>query len=138
MKYLLTLFIIALLAVAAGCSSEGESQQASGDATNQGTKQHSAVEAAREAVAKTEARQLEEGAEITVAGTLGCGHCTYHVGESCSAAIQTTDGAVFILDIAEESEWFQNRYDGTTLEVTGKVQHRGSDVLLKTMSITEL
>lgn len=136
MKYLLTLFAITLLAAAAGCSSGGDSAETA--STEAGTKEHGAVEAAKEVVAQTEARQLEEGAEITVAGKLGCGHCTYHVGEGCSAAIQTAEGSVFILDVAEESEWFQNRFEGASLEVTGKVQHRGADVLLQTSSIIEL
>ena len=96
------------------------------------------VEEAKEVVAKTEAHQLEEGTEITVAGKLGCGHCNYQASDGCSAAIQTAEGAVFILDVAEESKWFQNRFGGAKLEVTGKVQHRGTDVMLQTSSIIEL
>lgn len=143
MKYLLTLSLIALVGIMAACSSGDQSSDSSADAgqTSQQqfeTQSNDAVAAARKAVAETEGRQLEEGSEITVVGTLGCGHCTYHVGENCSAAIQTMAGMVFILDVAEESEWFQNRFDGAELEVTGKVRHKGSDVLLETTAVTEL
>jgi hypothetical protein len=140
MKALLTFSLIAVLAALAACSGGGESQQAQGEVADQQAQSQAktTIDEAEEAVAKTEAKQLEEGSEVTVVGTLGCGHCTYHVGDSCSAAIQTAEGAVYILDVAEESDWFKDRYSGTQLEVTGKIHHRGSEVMLESASITEL
>ena len=135
MKTLLKFVLITLIAAAVGCSGGSDQSEGAADA---GGEQHSAIDAAEEVVAKTESRQLEEGSEVTVAGKLGCGHCNYQVGEGCSAAIQTAEGTIFILDVAEESEWFQKRFGGAKLEVTGKVRHRGADVMLETSAITEL
>lgn len=91
-----------------------------------------------EAAAKTEIASLPEGQEVTVSGKLGCGHCNYHVGTTCSAALQTADGGIYVLDVAEDSEWFQDRYDGLDLKVTGKVHHEGTLVKLEDPNITKL
>lgn len=150
MKYLLILTLVPLFALSAcsGGDTQDQSTQAlnnqqaqTGDRTQSGTEASgakTAIDEAKTAIAQTEQAQLTEGQEITVSGTLGCGHCTYHVGDSCSAALQTKDGAIYILDVAQDSPWFQNRYSGLHLEVTGKVHHDGTLVLLKSTSITEL
>jgi hypothetical protein len=60
-----------------------------------------------------------EGVEVTLAGTLGCGHCNYHVGSSCSAAVKTADGKIYILDVDEDSELFTQRQSGKAVTVVG-------------------
>lgn len=146
MKYL-TMFTALTLLLIAGCSGGGSSEKAADNAkTGTAAGEHTsvadmpkqAIDSAKEAAAKTEIASLPEGQEVTVSGTLGCGHCTYHVGTSCSAALQTADGGIYVLDVAEDSEWFQDRYDGLNLKVTGKVHHEGSLVKLEDPNITKL
>jgi outer membrane murein-binding lipoprotein Lpp len=146
MKYLTTFTALALLLIA-GCSGGGSSDKAADNAqTNAAAGEHTsvadmpkqAIDSAKEAAAKTEIASLPEGQEVTVSGKLGCGHCNYHVGTTCSAALQTADGGIYVLDVAEDSEWFQDRYDGLDLKVTGKVHHEGTLVKLEDPNITKL
>ena len=146
MKYLTTFTALTLLLIA-GCSSGGSSDQAANNAqTNATTEEHTnvadmpkeAIDSAKEAAAKVEQASMPEGQEVTVTGTLGCGHCNYHVGTSCSAAIQTADGVIYVLDVPQDSEWFQNRYDGGDLKVTGKIHHEGELVMLQNPDVTKL
>ncbi len=144
MKYLVVAALAVLLGLTAcsgGNSSDQNTQKVSEEAApaaEQPTGAKKAIDAAKTAVAKAEQAQLAEGEEISVTGKLGCAHCTYHVTDSCAASIQTDEGAVYILDVAKESKWFQDRYNGARLEVKGKVHHEGNRVMLGSASITEL
>jgi hypothetical protein len=63
--------------------------------------------------------------EIEIEGTLSCGHCNHSIGESCSAAVQTADGAIYILEgFGEGDEPFDKRYGGETIKVTGMSEER--------------
>ena len=89
MKRIVLLVSVAVLA--AGCASQenGESTPA----------EEPAIEAAP-AVADA----MPAGTELaSVTGTMGCGHCAYDVTSSCSAALQTDDGFVYILEGVDES-----------------------------------
>lgn len=58
--------------------------------------------------------------EIEIAGQLGCGHCTHSIGEGCSAAVQTADGAVYILEgVGAGDEPFEQRFGGKAITVRG-------------------
>lgn len=70
------------------------------------------------------ALQTLENGNVMLVGTTGCGHCDYKVGNSCSAAVQTADGAIFILDgVAQDDELFTHRQDGMKVKVEGKLAH---------------
>lgn len=61
-------------------------------------------------------------ASMTVEGQLGCGHCSHQIGTSCSAAVQTAEGKVYILeDMAAGSEPFDQRFGQKKIRVTGTV-----------------
>ncbi len=146
MKYLTTFAALTLLLIA-GCSQGGSKDQAAdnaasgnttADQTQMAETPKDAIDSAQEAAAKTELASMPEGQEVTISGKLGCGHCNYHVGTSCSAAVQTADGGIYVLDVAEDSEWFQNRYDGLDLKVTGTVHHDGDLVKLENPQVTKL
>lgn len=62
------------------------------------------------------------GDAVKLSGTLGCGHCNFSTGDGCSAALQTTDGVVYILDVDQGHEAFQNRMDGGSAQVAGAVK----------------
>lgn len=73
-----------------------------------------------ETVADTTA--AAQTASITFEGTLGCGHCDHQIGTSCSAAVQTADGKVYILqEMAAGSEPFDQRFGHKPIRVTGSV-----------------
>lgn len=146
MKYLTTFAALTLLLIA-GCSGGGSKDQAADNAANgnmtadqtqMAETPKEAVDSAQEAAAKTELASMPEGQEVTITGKLGCGHCNYHVGTSCSAAVQTAEGGIYVLDVAEDSEWFENRYDGLDLKVTGTVHHDGDLVKLENPQVTKL
>ena len=133
MKFLATLSILGLLfLVACSGGEESSSQQAAESQTESASHDEVAVDAAETAGVD------QDGSEVTLAGKLGCGHCTYHVGTSCSAAIQTAEGTVYILDVDEESETFQDRYSGRDLEVTGILSNKGDTHHVKVDNIKAL
>jgi hypothetical protein len=123
MKLLSLFCLVALLALTAcgGGGGEAESTAQTGDQTADQMAETTPAGETADGSHLAQAKMPVEGETISVEGTLGCGHCNYHVGEKCSAAIQTADGAIYILDVAEDSEWFQDRFSGKKLAVEGKV-----------------
>lgn len=116
------MLLIAFLAVfaLAACSSGG------GDSATDETTP--AAEAESHGEAGTEAEVATANVltgEIEIAGKLGCGHCTHGIGEGCSAAVQTADGAIYILEgMAEGAEPFDQRFDGKQITVRGNAVER--------------
>ena len=105
--------LIALLAIFAltACGSGG------GDSATQETE--TAADHATESQAEVVAASVQTG-EVEIAGKLGCGHCTHGVGDGCSAAVQTADGAVYILEeLGAGDEPFEQRFDGKQITVRG-------------------
>ena len=108
MKRFTALAIPALLLIA-GCASEPEST----------TEQAATAEPAMAAKA---------GSEVVLAGTLGCGHCTFKTTESCAVGVQTADGATYILDgVAEGDELFQERQSGKDVRIVGTMAEKKDD-----------
>lgn len=62
-------------------------------------------------------------AEVQLAGTLGCGHCNFHVTSECAAVLRTASGESYILDGVEESSdlWAKRLEPGHKITVTGKL-----------------
>lgn len=81
-----------------------------------------AGDAAEAAGDKVHAALSAHEGEVLVTGTLGCGHCTYNQGETCSAAMQTADGTVYILDgVTTDEEAFNQRFSGKEIVAVGTV-----------------
>jgi hypothetical protein len=121
----LLISLLALFALAA-CSSGG-----SDTATQEATQTPAVTETATPAdvpatTTETAAATVQTG-EIEIVGTVGCGHCAHSIGESCSAAVQTADGAVYILEgVGEGDVPFEQRFDGKSITVHGEsVEHDG-------------
>ncbi len=115
----LTALTFVSLVVVLGCG-DGDSQKT----TTRDSQR--AAEATRQQVESS--TKPVETEQVTLVGTRGCGHCTFHKGESCAAALQTADGKVYILDgFDSDSEMFQNRMDGAKVKVTGVLTQRGAD-----------
>ena len=114
----LSLVLAAALTLVLGCS--GESDEPSD------TAQEAATMSSAEKV--TADQEAAETGTVTLVGKSGCGHCTFHRGESCAAALQTADGNIYLLDnIDPDSELFKKRMDGVPVTVTGTVVVRGGD-----------
>ena len=112
------MLLIALLAIfaLAACSS------GDGDSATQETEH--AAEQATEGQAEVVTATVMTG-EIEIAGTLGCGHCNHGVGDGCSAAVQTADGAVYILEeVGAGDDPFEQRFDGKQITVRGTAVER--------------
>ena len=115
----LSLILICALCVAIGCASE--SDQSSGTPSGSGDSESTSQAADHSSGAAS-------GDMVTLVGTSGCGHCNFHKGESCSAAMKTADGNIYILDgVDHDSEMFQKRMDGIQVKVTGVVAERAGD-----------
>jgi hypothetical protein len=118
----LLISLLALFALAA-CSSGG-----SDTATQEATQTPAVTETATPSdvpadvpatTTETAAATVQTG-EIEIAGTVGCGHCAHSSGETCSAAVQTADGAVYILEgVGEGDVPFEQRFDGKSITVHG-------------------
>ena len=136
MKHLLV--ALAAVSVLAGCSgdtSEKAPDPAGNDAASSAAPPEQAeagpamdqhAEADHAAKTTPLAETIPAGTEVTLTGVVGCGHCTYHIANSCSTALKTDDGTVWILDgIDEGDELFENRYEGTEVTMAGVVSYVG-------------
>jgi hypothetical protein len=119
MRQFVSILTITVALTLAGCSG-------SQDESSSGTDQ--AAGSAAETVAETAEKAADTAATmsaaepVAIAGTLGCGHCTHHIGTHCTAAVQTADGAVYIIDGAKSGhELYDQRFDGKDVKVTGAV-----------------
>jgi hypothetical protein len=66
----------------------------------------------------------QEG-EVLLTGTMGCGHCNFHQGDSCAAAMKTTDGVVYIFDgIGAGHELFDDRKSEKPITVVGQAMDK--------------
>ena len=104
----------------AACSSGG------GDSATQetATQETATADHATEAPAEVAAAPVMTG-EVELTGTLGCGHCAHGIGEGCSAAVQTADGAIYILEeMGAGDEPFEQRFDGKQITVRGTAVER--------------
>lgn len=117
-----TLALFCALIFFAGCGGSGSGEQQAAD--DKTTAQQEAHEAANEASSGAlHAPASYDGIEATtLTGTLGCGHCTHQMGTGCSAALQTADGTVYILDGMGAGDMpFDERFSGAQLKVVGQV-----------------
>jgi len=59
---------------------------------------------------------------VTLAGTIGCGHCTYGVTHECALAMKTAEGTVYLIENDPEHEaHMAERFSGRPVTVTGTV-----------------
>ena len=111
---LLAIFALAACSSGGGDSATHETEQA---ATTHETE--AATDHAAEGGAEVAAAPVMTG-EVEIAGTLGCGHCTHGIGDGCSAAVQTANGAIYILEeLGAGDEPFEKRFDGGQITVRG-------------------
>lgn len=107
---------LTLAGLLAGCQGKGSAEKA-------GHEQSPAPVAETQAPAPGADATAPVGAEIQLAGTLGCGHCSYSVTSECAAAVKTASGDIYVLDgIDEKSEVWEKRLAGTQqIAVVGKM-----------------
>ncbi|RMG43934.1 MAG: hypothetical protein D6718_10910 [Acidobacteria bacterium] len=119
MRHLIALCGALLVVAAAACSGQKSEPEAQAPAAMEQPAESAAPAAA------TEAPALEVGQALSIEGTMGCGHCTFHKTDDCAAAVQTADGRVFILDVGEDHELFTSRTDGKAVRIEGTVVDAG-------------
>lgn len=121
MKHLLTFSAILCLGMAVGCTSGEGTKQEPAAAKPAAQETHS--KPAESTPANSATAQNVSGTEVQLTGKMGCGHCNFHIGETCSAAMQTADGKIYVIDgVSEESEVFKNRMSGKEITVAGVVK----------------
>ena len=122
--------ILAVLGLAAGCG--GNAEDTAGDQAQSAAGE--AVEQAQEAADALgdrmhEAEAVAEAATYT--GTIGCGHCTYHVTDECSPCMKTADGTVYVIEsAADHDKLMGDRFSGKELTVVGTVEKSGDTMVL--------
>ena len=105
-------------------TASGETAQAEGEAVEANGAASGHAPATTAEAGSPPAHVIPAGTEVTLTGTVGCGHCTYQVGNSCSAALKTGDGIVWVLDgIGAGDELFENRFDGGEVTMAGVVHY---------------
>ena len=123
----------------AGCGggSGSETAEQTEDAAN--TAHEEAMEQTQDQAALVAPASYDGAETTTLTGSLGCGHCTHQVGTSCSAALQTADGTVYVLDGMDAGDVpFDKRFDGITLKVVGKVAENQGTNFVKVDSFEEV
>ena len=77
-----------------------------------------------------------EMASVTLSGTLGCGHCSYHMTESCAPAMKTADGVVYLIEGGEkQQELMDNRLDNPEVKIAGRVTEVDGQKVIYTDSV---
>ena len=112
--------------ILAGCSAGDQGGQTAG---HQGEPAATAQPTAMENAPATAA--FEVGQKVDLTGGIGCAHCTFHVTDSCAAAVKTSDGQVVVLDVGDDSELFTKRYEGAAVEVKGTINDAGDPPHMK-------
>jgi hypothetical protein len=117
----LALVLLACVWVGTGCSKNEPADQRTGQAS--GTQSESrAAEPQTPGTTTAQPGETAAGGEVTLAGTLGCGHCTYHVTPDCSPCVKTAAGTIYVIDGAGEgSELMEKRFDALEVAVVGTV-----------------
>jgi len=83
-----------------------------------------------------EAGATAEMASIRVEGKLGCGHCNFHVKDSCSLAMEAADGTVYLLETGDrQDELMEARLDQPAVAVTGRVAEVDGQKVITTDSV---
>lgn len=105
------------------------------------TDQAADTEAAAPAQAMDDAGTQEKAppvelASVSLSGKLGCGHCTFHVGETCALAMEAEDGTVYMLDAGErQQELMDVRYDRPQVKIAGRVADVDGQKIIYTDSV---
>ena len=137
MKRLLTLGAVAICALGVACGSQDSGETGAAKDTPPATQMDGdqegqegmATSGEDEMAAEEPTEMLATGSEITLTGNMGCGHCNFHIGTHCAAAMKTADGHIVIFDdVPQESEMFQNRMQGAEVTVAGVVSYDESGV----------
>ena len=75
-------------------------------------------------------------ATVSLAGTLGCGHCTFHVKDSCTLAMKTEAGEVYLIEAGPQQEALMDkRYDEPAVLVAGRVSEVDGQKILYADSV---
>jgi hypothetical protein len=126
MKTRITILLasVAVLALA-GCSGSGDQSAESAKQTVE-TAAKDVSDAATDAAAKMQdamaavADLAPKEGETLLVGTMGCGHCNFHIGDSCAAAMKTADGTVYIMEGVEAGNvLFDERKSEKPIQVVG-------------------
>jgi hypothetical protein len=127
MKLLYGLCVLVFAAALTGCQGGGGGEQA---ATTHETE--SAAPQATESEAQATAEgTVAEGEMVTLAGTVGCGHCTFQKTDHCAAVLKTAGGQMYVIDgVEEDSDLWKERMEGSKeAEITGTVSKSEDDGL---------
>jgi hypothetical protein len=126
-KLVVTIILGCVLVLGVGCQSGSTDQPAAAETTQDAANDAGSMADAGEAAEAASADLSSVGAEVQLAGTLGCGHCSFTKGDRCSAAVQTADGDIVILDVADDHELYAERFSGRAVTVDGAVAKLADD-----------
>jgi len=130
--------IPAMLAVfgwALGCGGSTENATTDETAAKNGEPAGKANTAMNEAAATTEGAPTEL-ASVVMNGKIGCGHCTFHIGETCALAMEAEDGTVYMLEAGDQQAALMDvRYDRPQVKVTGRVAEVDGQKVIYTDSV---
>ncbi len=127
--------IPALVLLLAACSSGGNHQAGSADPT---ASKAATNTAGTTATPSTSTTTLADGVEMVLTGTSGCGHCNFHIGDSCAMGLQTADGKIYILEgpgVGAETQIWNDRMESKPLKVKGKVSERNGQAYVTVASV---
>jgi hypothetical protein len=130
--------ILALIGLVVGCgkkANETTGDQAAAVQTEAGKM----VEQAQEATDALSGRMKEAESAVEMAtytGTIGCGHCTYHVTDECSPCLQTADGTVYVIESEQDHDALMgDRFSGKEITVVGTVEPSDGAAILHASTV---
>lgn len=134
LRLALTMALIAAGGTLVGCGGSGDapaSDQQPGDAT------HGEMSATSDATTDAGDAMGHTASPVTVAGAVGCGHCNYHMTESCQVVVKTDAGTYVVVDgVDRNGELWNERFSGKHLEVVGAMTEAGGQEHVAMQSYT--
>lgn len=130
-------WILVPAALALGCGSGEKAETARNEPVATGdTNDQAAAETHANTGGKVEAPEGMELASVNLEGTIGCGHCSFHVTEECALGFEDADGEIYMIEAGDrQEELMEKRIDQPSAFITGRVGEVDGQKVIYTDSV---
>ena len=129
--------VLAIMVLALGCGSGEKTETAQNEpAATEDTNDQAAVETHANTGGKIKAPEGMELASVSLEGTIGCGHCSFHVKEECTLAFKAADGEIYIVEAGDrQDELMDIRIDEPAALLAGRIGEVDGQKVIYTDSV---
>jgi hypothetical protein len=136
-----SMFLVLALVLVWGCGQKAAETGKAQEPAARGAEMAAETPAGGETPAAAETPAEVPGTKETVvlAGTLGCGHCTFHTTPECAIAMKADDGRIVVIDaedLADEDHLFAERMSGKPVSVEGNLEDVQGQLVIHSRTVT--